>query len=411
VYSLLLSLAAVIIATKLLGELARRFGQPSVLGELLAGVILGGSALAVVDPLDPALRGLADLGVFVLLFQIGLRTDLRSLRRVGTAAWTVAGAGAVLPFVAGFLVTRALGFTPLAAVISGAALTATSMAISARVLGDARVRHTREGAVALGAALADDVIGLVVLSIVVALAARAARAGPLAPDVAHTAAALAAFIVLTLGVGGYATPPLFRVLDAIRAKGSLGMFGLAFGLLLAAIGLATGAGMVMGAFLAGAVLHGTPQRQEIERSTAQVGHFFVPVFFAVIGASVDLATFAAGPAIIAGASLIAAGVLGKVLAGYAPWRFSGNKALVGVAMVPRGEMGLIFAQMGLSTGAITPPLFAAIMAMVVVTTFLTPPLLHMVVARDDDLERDTGGDRDTPDARRQTATGRRHHTR
>jgi Kef-type K+ transport system membrane component KefB len=407
VYPLLIALAAIIVATKLFGELARRFAQPTVLGELLAGVIVGGSMLGVVDPRDPAMHALGDLGLFVLIFQIGLHTDVRSLRRVGGSAITVAVAGVVLPFVGGFFATRALGASALAAVIAGASLTATSMAISARVLGDKGALRTREGQVVLGAALADDVIGLIILSIVVALAAGTSVS---VSDVARISAVSVGFIVIALAVGRYAVPPLFRVLDTVRANGALGMLGIAFGLLLAALAVASGTAMIIGAFVAGMILHPTPHRHEIERATGQIGHFLVPVFFAVVGASVDLAALASRPALEAGAALIAVGVAGKVLAGFAPWSFKGNKLLIGVAMVPRGEVGLIFAQMGLATGAIAPQLFAAIMLMVVVTTFVTPPLLGAVIRRDDSLDREdpeatdlrrTGG-------RRQTAVGRRH---
>ncbi len=406
-YSLLLSLAAIIIATKLLGELSRRLGQPSVLGELLAGVILGGSALGLVDPRDPATHALGELGLFVLIFQIGLHTDLRSLRRVGSSALMVAVAGVVLPFVGGFFAARAFGFTVLASVIAGASLTATSMAISARVLGDQGVLHTREGHVVLGAALADDVIGLIVLSVVVAVVGGAHVS---AGDIAKISAVSVGFIVAALAIGSYAVPPLFRQLDTIRAKGSLGMFGLAFGMLLAAIALASGTAMIIGAFVAGMILHPTPQRSEIERTTAQIGHFFVPVFFAVVGASIDLASLASTTALGVGAALIVVAIVGKIAAGFAPVNFQGNKLLIGAAMVPRGEVGLIFAQMGLSTGAITPELFGAIMLMVVVTTFVSPPLLGVVIRRDHEIEREhmQGAEVLARDGRRQTTAGRRH---
>jgi Kef-type K+ transport system membrane component KefB len=407
VYSLLLSLAAILIATKLFGEFARRFGQPSVLGELLAGIVLGASVLGVVDPRDPSTHALGQLGLFVLLFQIGLRTDIRSLRRVGPSAIAVAVAGVVLPFAGGFAVARLLGAAALPSAIAGASLTATSMAISARVLGDKGVLRTREGQVVLGAALADDVIGLVLLSVIVAVVAND-RAGIGA--VAKTGALSVGFLVLALAIGNYAVPPLFRAIDGIRAKGSLGMFGLAFGLLLAAIALASGTSLIIGAFVAGVILHPTAQRQEIERTTAQIGHFFVPIFFAVVGASVNVNALLSSPALAMGAALTVAGIAGKVLAGYAPWNFRGNKLLVGTALVPRGEVGLIFAQMGLATGAISPELFGAIVLVVVVTTFVTPPLMNVVIARDESIEREhtQGPEMLAPDGRRVTTVGRRH---
>ena len=369
--------------------------------------MLGGGALAVLDPRDPAMHALGELGVFVLLFQIGLHTDVRSLRRVGSSALMVAAAGVALPFGAGFLAARAFGMAMVPAVIAGASLTATSMAISARMLRDKGVLHTREGQLVLGAALADDVIGLIILSVVVSLAGGASVS---AMGIGRSAALSVGFIVVALEAGRYAIPPLFRVLDGIRAKGSLGMFGISFGLLLAAIAMASGTAMIVGAFVAGTILHPTPQRQEIERTTSQIGHFFIPIFFAVVGASIDLSALASQPALATGAALIAVGILGKVIAGFAPWNFRGNRLLVGVAMVPRGEVGLIFAQMGLSTGALTPELFGAIMLMVVVSTFVTPPLLGAVIRRDASLERDEaeGPEILSPDGRRQTTAGRRH---
>ena len=406
-YSLLLSLAAILIATKLLGELSRRLGQPSVLGELLAGIILGTSVLGIVDPRDPSIHALGQLGLFVLLFQIGLHTDVRSLRRVGSSAIAVAVAGVLLPFGAGYLVARLLGAANLPAIIAGASLTATSMAISARVLADKGVQHTREGQVVLGAALADDVIGLILLSVIVAVVADE-KVG--LGVVAKISAVSIGFIVLALAIGNYAVPPLFRAIDGIRAKGSLGMFGMAFGLLLAAIALQSGTSLIIGAFVAGVILHPTPQRAEIERTTAQIGHFFVPIFFAVIGATINVVALFSTQALVMGAALIVVGVLGKVAAGFAAWNFRGNKLMVGVAMVPRGEVGLIFAQMGLATGAISPELFGAIMLVVVVTTFVTPPLLNLVIVRDESLDREQsqGSELLAPDGRRATTVGRRH---
>ncbi len=406
-YALLLSLAAVIIATKLFGELARRFGQPSVLGELVAGLMLGSSVLSMLDPKDPAIHGLSELGLFILLFQIGLHTDVRSLKRVGGSALGVAVAGVVLPFGGGYFVARLLGVGVVPSVVAGASLTATSMAISARILGDKGVLHTREGQVVVGAALADDVIGLIILSVTVAIVG-GTSVSPL--DVSTAAIQSVGFIVVALAVGSYAVPPLFRVLDSIRAKGSLGMFGIAFGLLLAAIGVASGSAMIVGAFVAGAILHQTPQRQEIERATAQIGHFFIPIFFAVMGATIQLTALVTPAALEIGAALTVVAILGKVAAGFGAWKFGGNRLLVGTAMIPRGEVGLIFAQMGLSTGAISPQVFGAIMLVIVVTTFITPPLVSAVIRRDQSLEPEesAGPEILAPDGRRQTAVGRRH---
>ena len=378
VTALLTILAAIIIATKLLGEIAQRFGQPAVLGELLAGVVLGASALNIYDTHDPVLHTFAELGVVVLLFQIGLHTDLKSLRKVGSTALVVAAVGVILPFVGGVLTARALGLGEIAAVIVGAALTATSIGVSARVLSDLDRLQTPEGQVVLGAAVIDDVIGLIVLSVVTGIATGASVS---VGGVAKITGAAVGFVLLALVLGSVTIPPLFRVIERIRITGALGLFGLAFAMLLAWVAVRSHSAMIIGAFAAGLILHPTPRRHEIEASVTSLGHFFVPIFFASVGASVDVHALATPTALITGSALVVVGVLGKVAAGYAPRQFDGNNLLIGVAMIPRGEVGLIFAQMGLATGAILPQEFGALMMMVVVTTFITPPLLGRVARR------------------------------
>ena len=168
---------------------------------------------------------------------------------------------------------------------------------------------------------------------------------------------------------------------------------MAFAFSLALLADAAGSATIIGAFSAGIVLHGTPQRTTIEKTTTQIGHFFVPIFFATVGAAVELQTLLDPKAIAIGLSLIAVGVIGKVLAGYAPVWFNGDKALIGVAMVPRGEVGLIFASMGLATGALTSQLYSAIAMMVLATTFMTPPVLARMIKSRDAKARDATRDR------------------
>lgn len=376
--ALLLVLVAIIAATKALGELAQRVGQPAVLGELLAGILLGGSVLGVLDPSDSIMHAFAELGVLILLFEIGLHTDLRALARVGTTALTVGSVGVVLPFAAGFGVARAFGVELMPSLVIGAALTATSIGISARVLSDLGQLSSAEGQVVIGAAVLDDVVGLIILSIVSALVGGAALT---AEGIAGTAGPAIGFVVLAVALGTFTVPPLFRVIAGIQVTGALGIIALAFALLLAWLADTVGSAMIIGAFAAGIILHPTPQRKEIERSATQLGYFFVPIFFASVGAQVDLAAMASRESLLIGSALVTVGVLGKVAAGYAPWWFGGKKLLVGVAMIPRGEVGLIFAQMGLAAGVLSPSLFGALMLMVIVTTFVTPPLLGAIVKR------------------------------
>lgn len=369
---LLAALAAILILTRIAGDLVQRFGQPAVLGELLAGVLLGPSLLGWVTPADPTLYALAELGILILLFQIGLHTDLRAILRVGGPATMVGLVGVGAAFAGGYLVANALGIHGVPAVVCGAALTATSIGISARVLSEIGQLDTDEGRIVLGAAVLDDVIGLIMLSVVSALA----TGGLLTlAGVSRIAAVALGFLVAALVIGSRLAPYLVRLMSRIRVPGAVGTMSLAFALLLAAAATEAGSAMIIGAFAAGLILYTTPQAKPIERATTTLGHFFVPIFFAVVGASINLASLADGHVLLTGGALCAVAIAGKVVSGFAPWWYRGNHMLIGVAMVPRGEVGLIFAQMGLATGALDQGLFSAVVMMVMVTTFVAPPWL------------------------------------
>ena len=389
--ALLLTLAAVLVATKVLGALARCVGQPAVLGELVAGILLGGSVLGVLDPNEPVLHVLSELGVLILLFEVGLETDLQSLRRVGGAALTVGGAGIILPFAGGLGVALALGASTVTALVIAAALTATSIGISARVLGDLGCLKTDEGQIVLGAAVFDDVIGLVILAVVGGVVA---GEGITVIGVTATALVAIGFVVGALVLGAFVAPPLMAAVARVRVAGTVGVTALVLVFVTAALAAKAGSAMIIGAFAAGLVLHTTPQRHEIEKWVTSIGHTLVPVFFASVGAEVDLQAMLSPRALGLGAALIVVSVAGKVIAGYAPWWFKGRKLLVGVAMVPRGEVGLIFAQMGTAAGVLAGGEFGAVIAMVVVTTFLTPPLLGAIAGAPPTGGSDGSGDSD-----------------
>ena len=384
---LLVVLVAVIVATKVLGELAQRIGQPAVLGELIAGILLGASVLGVLDPTDSVMYALSELGIIILLFEIGLHTDVRSLVSVGRSAVTVGMVGLLVPLALGYAALSYMGIPMLGALVAVSA--ATSIGISARVLSELGQLDTDEGRVVLGAAVLDDVLGLVVLSVVAGVVG-GATVTPF--TVVQKAAIAIGFVLVAVALGSRAIPPLFRAVERVRTSGTIGLAALAFAFALAWIAEQSGSAMIIGAFAAGIVLHGTPQRREIEKATTHLGFFFVPIFFAVVGASVDLAALATPRALTVGGVLIAIGVAGKVLAGYAPLWFKGSKLLVGVAMIPRGEVGLIFAQLGLASGALDAELFGAVMLMVLVTTLMTPPVLGLVARRRDEGERDEPGE-------------------
>lgn len=369
---LLITLVALLVAAKFLGVIAQRLGQPAIVGELIAGILLGSSVLGVLDPADNVIQSMAEIGVVILLFEIGLQTNLRSLVRVGSEALAVALVGVALPFALGYFTAVALGLAKLPAVVAGAALTATSVGISARTLSDLRRLDSPEGQIVLGAAVIDDVIGLVILSIVAGLVG----GGTLSVvGIGITTSIAVGFLLASLLLGGMLIPPLFKAISKIEASGTLGVAGFAFAFLVAWLAAKAGSATIIGAFSAGLVLHNTPQRAAIEKATTEIGHFFVPVFFASVGAAVDLRSLTDPTALALGAALVVVGIGGKFLAGFAPFWFKGSKSLIGIAMIPRGEVGLIFARMGLATGALTSQLYSAIAMMVLVTTFVTPPLL------------------------------------
>lgn len=375
---LLLVIAAVFAATKAMGELALRLKQPAVLGEIIAGVLLGGSALGILDPGDPVIHAMSEIGVIVLLFATGLHTDVPSLVKAGAAASAVALAGVVLPFASGYLVAVGLGATSLQALVAGAAMCATSIGISARVLSDLGQLDTKEGQIVLGAAVIDDVIGLIILAVVMAVASGSSM-GVL--DVSRIAALAIGFVLVAILFGGRLATIGHGLVVRARSSGTLGLLALGFAFALAALANQLGSAMIVGAFAAGLVLDDRHDRHEIEKATASVGNFFVPIFFASVGAMVNLGAMANAKSLTIGVALVVCGILGKVAAGWAPVWFKGNKLLIGVAMVPRGEVGLIFAQMGLAAGAIDGGLFGAIMMMVLVTTLVTPPALAAIARR------------------------------
>jgi Kef-type K+ transport system membrane component KefB len=373
-------LAVVMGAARLFGAAAKWIGQPAVLGELVAGVILGASVTGLVDPRHEVLHLLAELGVIILLFEIGLETDLGKLIRVGGVSTVVAVAGVVLPFALGYAVCRALGLSNLVGIVAGATLTATSVGITGRVLADLNRLQEVESQIILGAAVIDDVIGLVILAVVSGLTQ--GQAVTFSGIAAATGIAFG-FLAGTLLIGRFLVPPLIGTMSRVDLPGTPTMLSIMLTFALAWLASTAGSAMIVGAFAAGLLLRGTPHAHEIEHGVAHLGHFFVPLFFVLVGAAVDVRVLnpvdpANRQTLLVGGLLVAAAVLGKFAAGYAPFWFQGNKKVIGVGMIPRGEVGLIFSQMGLASGVFDAGMFSAATVMVIVTTFLAPPLLKLL---------------------------------
>jgi Kef-type K+ transport system membrane component KefB len=382
-FSHLLAMLAVMLgAAKLGGAAAQRMGQPAVLGELIGGMLVGHSGLRLIDTGYETIQMLSELGVFILLFAIGLETDLRMLLRVGATSATVALVGVVLPFGLGYAACRLLGLPQMVSIMAGASLTATSVGITARVLADLGRLRDVEGQIILGAAVLDDILGLIILTVVSGLAR--GQQVSLAGVTATTLGAFG-FLVGVLLVGKLLLPRVIRLTETIDLPGTPTILSLMLAFGLAWLAEKAGSAMILGAFAAGLLVATTPRAHEVEKGITSLGHFFVPLFFVGAGASVELRSLnpfdtEGRSALILGAILTLAGVIGKLFAGYGPFWFNGNKLVVGVGMIPRGEVGLIFAQMGLSTGAFNDGMFTGVTLMVMVTTFLAPPLLKRLLS-------------------------------
>jgi Kef-type K+ transport system membrane component KefB len=383
-------LAIMLLAGKFAGEAFERLGQPAVMGELLAGIILGMGVLKVIptdaaDPLTPVVQLLAEIGVVVLLFEIGLETDLKAMIRTGSGATAVAVVGVAVPFVLGFLywrsgwhgVEHSVSDPVTTAVFVGAALTATSVGITARVLKDLRVLHSLEARLILGAAVIDDVIGLVILGVVSGLAAGAAFA---LSGVVRILAVAVAFLFVALWIGVRFAPRLFALVDRMQVRGVLVVSAFAFVLLLCVAAERAGTALIIGAFAAGLILSETNQSALIEDRIKPVADIFTPIFFVSIGAAADLRLWNPlvaenRPTLAIGGALLAIAIIGKLASGWAvPW-LRINRLAVGVGMAPRGEVGLIFAQIGLTAGILSNRLYSAILFVVIATTLVTPPFL------------------------------------
>jgi Kef-type K+ transport system membrane component KefB len=390
-----LQLAVLLVAARLGAEAATRLGQAPVLGELLAGVLLGnldllGLTLFEGIGADPGIDLLARLGVIFLLFEIGLEATVAQMLSVGWSALLVAVLGVVAPFGLGWFsaVVFIPGASPFVCAFVGATLTATSVGITARVLRDLGAAQTPEARIILGAAVIDDVLGLLVLSGVTAVIAAAATGTGVDLGVVSGALLRAlAFLAVALVLGVKLTPRIFRGALRLETPGVLLAVGLAFCLALSWAAAAMGLAPIVGAFAAGLVLEdvhfqGFKERGEhgLEELVKPISAFLAPVFFAVMGMRADLRVFADLSVLGLATALVVAAVLGKQACALGVLGGSADRLTVGIGMVPRGEVGLIFAEIGrgLSIGGIpvvAPQTFAAVIVMVIVTTLITPTAL------------------------------------
>ncbi|HYG64376.1 MAG TPA: cation:proton antiporter [Thermoanaerobaculia bacterium] len=403
VVPVLLGLVLILSAAKLGGELFERMGQPAVLGELICGMLLGNLALLGLPGFDflhttAGLEILAQLGVILLLFQVGLESNVKEMLSVGWSSLLVAVLGVIAPFFLGWGVSAwLLPEEPrLAHIFIGATLCATSVGITARVLADLGKLAARESKIVLGAAVLDDVLGLVVLSVVSGTITAANTGSSLDPmDAGAIILKSLAFLVGAVALGGWLSPRVFRLASRLKIRGLLLAISLAFCFLLAYLADRIGLAAIVGAFAAGLILdevHYKDLRDRGEHNLEELLHpiagFLVPVFFVLMGVKVDLRSFGQVEVLGFAALLSLAAVLGKMICAAGVLERGLDRVSVAVGMVPRGEVGLIFASIGaqLVLGGqrvITPPVFGAVVVMVIVTTLITPPVLKVTLARGD----------------------------
>jgi Kef-type K+ transport system membrane component KefB len=374
---LLLGLVLVWLAAKLAGEAMERVGQTAVLGELLAGVLIGPGLLGLVHESE-VLHSLAELGVLILLVEVGLESDVDELLSAGLQATLVAAVGVVLPFAAGYAVMHWLGHPPLVSVFVGATLTATSVGITARVLADLGRLQDPTANVVLGAAVVDDVLGLIILAVVTGAAQ---TGGVSAGSVALLTGKAVIFLVAAILLGLRLAPILVAWISRLRARGTLVVYSLVFAMGLAALADLIGLATIIGAFAAGLILAKTDRRAPIEERVRPVADLFVPVFFVTVGMKVEPARLnpLAGETQLGLAILLTVlAVAAKLATGLVAYRPGVRRWVVGVGMVPRGEVGLIFAGTGLAIGVVTADLYSALVVTVMLTTFAAPPWLKLL---------------------------------
>lgn len=411
----LLSLVMIYIASKIGGELSNRAGFPPVLGELVGGVIIGISALKLLvfpesgatapdslimhllqftagitpDVVTEIFREessvvsiLAELGVFILLFEIGLESNLSELLKVGPQAVVVATVGVVVPMLAGTLgLMYFFHMDAIPAVFAGAALTATSIGITSRVLAELGQLTSREGQIILGAAVVDDVMGIIVLAVVASLAS---TGNVNAKEVALIVISAVGFLLGVLYSGGIINRAFLFMSSLFQTRGGIIIPALVLAFILGYVGTAIHLEAILGAFAAGLVLDKTDKREDLEKLLKPIADIFVPIFFVAVGAKTNLNVL--NPAIptnreglLIASFLITVAIAGKVVTGLAVFGQPGiNRLAVGVGMIPRGEVGLVFAAVGTASGTLSPALNVAVILMVIITTFLAPPLLRFI---------------------------------
>lgn len=418
----------ILAAAKICGEISERLGQPSVLGELIAGILLGNVILLNPDwTLFESLRGsilpqgpaaiidaLARLGVILLLFEVGLESTIAEMKNVGKSSLLVATAGVVAPFVLGFgaswlfvseipaqvakVVPTGFNLNYLH-IFVGTTLCATSVGITARVFKDLGKLQLREAKIILGAAVIDDVLGLIILAIVAGVINAAMTGGELSAfAITKITVTSVGFLGLAIFVGVKLVPRIMRLLAKLRTSGMMVISSLLFCFLLSWLADLAGLAAIVGAFAAGLILEEVhfkefPDKAPLHELIRPIATLFVPIFFVLMGIRVRLEMFASLHVLGLAAALTLAAAIGKQVCGLAVAEKGLDRVSIGIGMIPRGEVGLIFAGIGRSLNVIDDALFSAIVIMVTLTTFVAPPILRWSLSRWESKQKATKEER------------------
>jgi Kef-type K+ transport system membrane component KefB len=370
VAEVLTDLFIVLVAAKLGDELFKRIGQPAIVGEILGGVIVGPSLLGLVEP-GEVLEVFSELGVIFLLFWVGLETKLSEMRAVGRIAVTVGSAGVVLPFVGGIGLGILLGESAETSVFLGAALAATSAGITSATFLDLGIAHTRAAKTVLGAAVVDDILALLLLSVAVGMAA---EGGVAIGDIALALGVAIAFLAFFALGGTRLLQSRPQLLEAPRFADSPLLPAVILCLGLAAFSAQIGLAALIGAFLAGMIVAETKDQNAIEEEVKPLYAFFPPFFFAFIGIELDLDALLDGHALLLLVTITALAIVTKLIPGYLGARGLGRQSasIVGIGMVPRGEVGIVVASIGAAEGVVDAELFGVVVGMSILTSLAAP---------------------------------------
>ncbi|UPK43277.1 cation:proton antiporter [Paenibacillus pabuli] len=375
----ILVLALILIFTKLAGDLSVRLGQPSVLGKLIVGVILGPAMLGWVQPND-FIHYMAEIGVLLLMFIAGLETDLEQLKKNWKASFAVAVGGIILPFIGGYGAAAAFGMSQTHALFFGLLFCATSVSISVQTLKDMNQLSSREGTTILGAAVVDDVLVVVILAVMMSLLGT----GATDTSISLLIGKKLLFFVVIIAASWFLVPRVMKwmaplkVTETVITAGLIICFGFSY------FAEWMGVAGIIGAFAAGIAISQTNFKHEVETKLEPIAYsIFVPVFFVSIGLNVTFEGVGSQIWFIVVISLIA--IVTKLLGGGAGARLTGfdrsSSLAIGAGMISRGEVALIIASTGLASGLLDPEYFTSVVIMVIVTTLVTPPLLKITFAR------------------------------